>query len=140
MDTTAKLENMISQLDGFITNEGEVFRSEIIRGNEVDTIQVVVEGREEFPIFITVDDDQILAITHLWTEDQIKDGAKEALLSEMNALNLMLPLSSFSQIGEQYVIFGSLSSNSGMDDITEEVDVLSDNTLEAIEALSEYLN
>jgi len=50
-----------------------------------------------------------------------------------------MPLSSFSKMGHQYIIFGALSTRSDTDDVLHEIATLSDNTLDAIELMAEYL-
>ena len=48
--------------------------------------------------------------------------------------------SSFSMIDDCYVIFGALSVSSSTSEVVTEILTLSDNTLEAIDAMQEYLN
>jgi len=43
------------------------------------------------------------------------------------------------KVGTQYIIFGALSVHAPLNEIIEEVVVLSDNTLTAVEELREYL-
>jgi len=98
-----------------------------------------VEDREEFPIYMTVDEGQILCITYLFGEDQV-DPSKQAELAEaMLTMNVMIPLSAFSKIGNQYILFGALSPSSSTEDLLHELELLSDNVLEAIGTMSTYL-
>jgi len=132
------LPDLATALNGLETEEGMSFNAEVING-EVPTLQVTVSDREEFPIYITIDDSQILAVSYLWKESEIKPGSREELLEALLTLNIPMPLSSFSKLGGQYVIFGALSCHSDIEDIIHEVDTLSDNTLEALESISEFL-
>jgi len=132
------LPELATALNGLETEDGLSFHAEMIEG-EVPALQVSVSDREEFPIYITIDDSQILAVSYLWKESEIKPGAREALLDALLTLNIPMPLSAFSKLGSQYVIFGALSSESDLKDVIHEVDVLSDNTLEALESVSEFL-
>ena len=50
-----------------------------------------------------------------------------------------MPLSSFSKIGDKYVVFGALSINSNFNDIEHELAVLNNNALEVIDDMSDYL-
>jgi len=50
-----------------------------------------------------------------------------------------MPLSSFSKIGDKYVVFGALSINSSFDDVEHELAVLSNNAVEVIDDMSDYL-
>jgi uncharacterized protein len=62
------------------------------------------------------------------------------LLDAMLTMNVPMPLSAFSKVGNQYLIFGALSTRVPIDEVLEEIDTLSDNTLTAIEELSQFLN
>jgi uncharacterized protein len=107
---------------------------------EVDVLQVSVITKEELPIFISVTDDQILCITYLWGEEEVKSDKIADMHASMLEMNIPMPLSSFSKIGDKYVIFGALSINSSFADIEHELSVLYSNALEIIEAMSEFLN
>lgn len=106
---------------------------------EVDVLQITVLGREELPIFVSVTDDQILCITYLWGEQEVKADCLAELHVSMLEMNIPMPLSSFSKIGDKYVIFGALSINSSFEDIEHELAVLNNNALEVIDDMSEYL-
>ncbi|NOY62438.1 MAG: YjfI family protein [Gammaproteobacteria bacterium] len=139
MSKQQTLNELAAAINGTQTEEGSVFTAELISG-EVDVLQVVVEDREEFPIYVTLDDSQILCVTHLWKESEVKQGQRESLLDALLTMNVPMPLSSFSKVGDQYIIFGALASSSNIGDVSYEIEVLSDNTLEAIEAVAEFLN
>ena len=131
------IELLRESLNNLTSGNGFSFAATRMEGDEA--IEVVVEDRAEFPITVWFDGEKILAVTYLWDEKQVTDDSKVALLSTLLELNVPLPLSSFGKIGGHYVIFGSLSATSSMDNITTELEVLSDNTLEAIEIVAPYL-
>ncbi len=106
---------------------------------EVDVLQVTILGREELPIFVSVTDDQILCITYLWGKEEVKENCLAELHTSMLEMNIPMPLSSFSKIGDKYVIFGALSISSSFDDIEHELAVLNNNALEVIDDMSSYL-
>lgn len=106
---------------------------------EVDVLQVTIEGREEIPIFVSVTDDQILCIAYLWGEDEVRTQSRCEMLEAMLEMNIPMPLSSFSKIDNKYVIFGALSVNSSLPDVEHELAVLSDNSLEVIDEMADYL-
>ncbi|GLX84430.1 hypothetical protein tloyanaT_06820 [Thalassotalea loyana] len=120
------------------SDTGLVFDCQPIAG-EVDVLQISVIGREELPIFVSVTDDQILCITYLWGEDEVKPDSQAEMHTSMLEMNIPMPLSSFSKIGDKYVIFGALSMNSSFHDIEHELAVLSNNAIEVIDDMSEYL-
>lgn len=135
---STKLEEILSVLTNSKINDLFDCAAQIVEG-EVAVLQVIINDREEFPIYITVDESQILCITHIWTEAEVKQEKREELLDALLTMNIPMPLSSFSKIGDQYILFGALSPGSSVDEILHEIEVLSDNTLEAIEASAEYL-
>lgn len=120
------------------SDTGMTFDCQPISG-EVDVLQITVIGREELPIFVSVTDDQILCITYLWGTEEVKSDKIEEMHTAMLEMNIPMPLSSFSKIGDKYVIFGALSINSTFNDIEHELAVLSNNAIEIIDDMSEYL-
>ena len=106
---------------------------------EVDVLQITILGREELPIFVSVTDDQILCISYLWGVDEVKPKSLAVMHESMLEMNIPMPLSSFSKIGDKYVVFGALSISSSFDDIEHELAVLSNNALEVIDDMSDYL-
>lgn len=119
-------------------DNGAMLSPEIIEV-ELQVLQVLIQDREEFPVYVTIDDSQILCVSYLWREHEIIPERREALLEVLLTLNIPMPLSSFSKIGQQYIIFGALSTRSDIDAIRHEIATLSDNTLEAIELMADYL-
>lgn len=117
---------------------GMVFDCQPISG-EVDVLQITVIDREELPIFVSVTDDQILCITYLWGKDEVKADSIHDLHESMLEMNIPMPLSSFSKIGDKYVLFGALSINSTFSDIEHELAVLNNNAIEIIDDMSDYL-
>ncbi|MEZ8382475.1 YjfI family protein [Vibrio splendidus] len=107
---------------------------------EIEVLQIVVEDREELPIFLSVSEEQILCIAYLFKTEELKVGMVDEMNKAMLSANISIPLSSFALVDDQYVINGALSVNSSLEDITHELEVLSSNTIEAIEAMSDYLN
>lgn len=122
-----------------LTFEGYGFECQIIQG-EVDVLQVVVEGFEELPVYLSITDNQILCISYLWNESEVNQEKRAEMLDVMLEMNIPMPLSSFSRIQDQYVIFGALSTNSSFDDIAHEIITLCENAVEAIGAMTDYLN
>ena len=117
---------------------GMTFDCQPISG-EVDVLQVTLLGREELPVFVSVTDDQILCITYLWGTEEVKQNSINDMHVAMLEMNIPMPLSSFSKIGDKYVIFGALAISSTFSDIEHELAVLSSNALEVIDDMSEYL-
>lgn len=135
-------ELSVTQLADALNNasfaNGMTLTAELIE-TELQVLQVLIQDREEFPVYVTIDDSQILCVSYLWREQEIIPEQREALLEALLTLNIPMPLSSFSKIGQQYIIFGALSTRSNTDAVLHEIATLSDNTLEAIELMADYL-
>ena len=125
-------------LDNFTSPNGFAFSTR--DSDDENGFEVVVEDREELPVLVSADEEQILCITYLWSEQQVKPARRTELLETLLEMNVPLPLSSFGKIGDRYVVFGALSAESTIDDVVTELETLSDNSLEALEAAAPYLN
>ncbi|MCY4532066.1 MAG: DUF2170 family protein [Gammaproteobacteria bacterium] len=131
-------EDLAMQLSNFEDLNGYQLDCQPIPG-ETDVLQITVGDFDELPSYVSVTDTQILCITYLFTEDEVKADSRTQLLEEMLELNIPMPLSSFSRIGDRYVIFGALAINSSIEDIGFEIITLTENAVEAITALEDYL-
>lgn len=107
---------------------------------EVEVVQVAFKDREELPIYLTQSESQMLCICYLWDDEEVISDKRAEMLEVMLDMNIPMPLSSFGRIGSRYTIFGALSLESSAESIARELTVLSDNALDAIDAMSEYLN
>ena len=133
---TQDLAMRISDLSSF---EGYQFDCQPIPG-EVDVLQVTVGDYQEIPVFLSVTDTQVLCITYLFTEEEVMTSRRAEMMEEMLELNIPMPLSAFSKIGDRYVVFGALSTSSSIEDICHELITLTENAIEALGALEEFLN
>lgn len=134
----AKLEQLIADLSEARLSDGTRLSIEMFDGED-SVACIKVEDREEFPIYMTADEGQILCITYLFGEDQVIPQKSAEMADSMLLMNVVIPLSAFSKIGNQYIMFGALSPKSSIDELLHEIELLSDNVLEAIEAMSDYL-
>ena len=133
---TQDLAIRISDLSRF---EGYQFDCQPIPG-DVDVLQVTVGDYQEIPVFLSVTDTQVLCITYLFTEEEVIATRRAELMEEMLELNIPMPLSAFSKVGDRYVVFGALSTTSSIEDICHELITLTENAIEALEALEEFLS
>lgn len=129
------LANRLSDLQSF---QGYEFECQPIPG-EVEVLQVTVGDFEELPSYVSITDTQILCITWLFADDEVREELRNDMMEEMLELNIPMPLSAFAKVDDRYVIFGALSINSSIEDICQELVTLSENALEAITALEEFL-
>lgn len=105
----------------------------------VPVVQLSIEGRQELPIFLTSSPSQLLCLCYLWSDDEVRPELRTELMATLLELNPSVPLSSFGRVGERFVLLGALRRDAGVDEIAREIAVLSDNALDALDALSDYL-
>ncbi len=105
------------------------------------TLHIVMHDFGDLPEFLTVAGDQIIVESVLWPASDVVDKAKfnEAVLRT----HKYFPLSTISLAKraneDYYLMFGSLSSFSSLDEVIQEIEVLANNVIQATEAYAEYL-
>ncbi|PCK31925.1 DUF2170 family protein [Pseudoalteromonas piscicida] len=135
-----ELNELSIKLASFET-EGANFESFLITNEgEQDVLQVIVDGNDELPIFVTQTEEQLVCISYLFKENEVKPELLNELNEALLKLNVPIPLSAFAKIDEQYAIFGALAVSSSIDEITHELVTLADNAIEALDAVTVYLN
>lgn len=118
--------------------EGQQLECQPIPG-VTEVLQVTVKAYEELPAFVSITDSQIMCITNLFLDAEVNPESRGMMLEEMLELNVPIPLSSFGKLDDRFVIFGSMSVHSSIEDICHEIITLTENAVEAIEALQDYL-
>jgi len=106
---------------------------------EVPVIEVGFPTADRLPIYVTDADSQLLCISYLWRDADIRPKQRAKLLETLLDLNPSVPLSAFGRIGEHYVLFGALSPDATPADMALELATLSDNGRDALATLSAYL-
>ncbi|MBI1889719.1 MAG: DUF2170 family protein [Burkholderiales bacterium] len=110
-----------------------------IEPDAVPVVRITIEGQEELPVFVTASPTQVLCISYLWTEEEVRLERRAEMLEAMMDLNISIPLSNFGRIGKHYVIYGSLAHDASVEDIATDVAMVADNAIEALEVFTEYL-
>jgi hypothetical protein len=82
---------------------------------------------------------QILCMCYLWSDSEVLPARRTELLEALLDLNPSVPLSAFGRIGDRFVLVGALVRDARIEDVAREIAVLSDNALDALDALSEFL-
>ena len=118
--------------------EGYSFTCSLISEAQ-EILQVILSDSEEMPIYITITDTQILCIAYLFKKEEVKHEMLDTLNEKCLQLNIPMPLSAFAMIDNQYTLFGALSTDSTFDNIQKEIVTLTENAVEALEALEEYI-
>lgn len=106
---------------------------------DVPVIEVSFPAVDRLPIYVTDAGSQLLCISYLWRDADIRPKRRAKLLETLLDLNPSVPLSAFGRIGEHYVLFGALSPEATPADMALELATLSDNGRDALATLSDYL-
>lgn len=129
------LNELCLKLNQHESAEGNTFNAQV-RDN---IIEICCSNAEEFPIHLTSTDEQILAISHLFTEDNIKSEELPNLNDLLLKLSPAIPLSAFGKEGKLYFIYGAMPLGTLFSNIAHELEVQADNTVEALETLQELM-
>ncbi|GMV28506.1 MAG: hypothetical protein AMXMBFR59_06310 [Rhodanobacteraceae bacterium] len=106
---------------------------------EVPVIEIAFPGSERLPIYVTDAGSQLLCISYLWRDADVKPRLRAKLMETLLDLNPSVPLSSFGRIGEHFVLVGALSPAASAADMALELATLGDNGRDALGALAEFL-
>jgi len=113
---------------------------ELIDGVDA-SVRVVMHEFGDLPIYMTVSGDQIVSESVLWLASDVVNQAKfnETVLR----MHKYIPLSNICLAqranDDYYLMFGSLSATSSLDDIIHEIEVLATNVIHTTEAFSSFL-
>ncbi len=132
------LRDYAIQLSQARTSQGYTFECQHIPG-EAEVLQIDIVGTPGFPVFMTQTDTQILCITYLWTEADVRPETREEMLDMMLETSIAIPLSAYARTGEHYVLFGALSKQSRLETIIEEIVTLNSNTFDVVTAMEEFI-
>jgi uncharacterized protein YjfI (DUF2170 family) len=133
------LEKVQAALADYTTEDGSRFSVTATENEEFSMLTIIREDIEEFAIHATASDSQLLFNVALFDKGQIIDGQIPALHKMMLELNMAMPLSSFALTGANYSIFGAMSVDSDANHIQEEILVLSENIMDALEVCENFL-
>jgi len=133
------LEKVQAALAAYNAEEGSLFNVTATDTDDISMLTIIREDIEEFAILVTASDTQLLFNVALFDSAQVIDGQLASLNEMMLTLNIAMPLSSFALTGNMYSIFGAMSVNSEPSQIQEEVLVLSENIMDALEVCQQFL-
>lgn len=106
---------------------------------EVPVIEIAFPGSERLPIYVTDAGSQLLCISYLWRDADVRPRLRAKLLETLLDLNPSVPLSSFGRIGEHFVLVGALNPAASAADMALELATLGDNGRDALTALAGFL-
>jgi uncharacterized protein YjfI (DUF2170 family) len=103
-----------------------------------DTV-VVIDNASSQAVFVSLDGKQLLCTTKLFSETDVNPDKRGALQETMLRANLPLQLSAFGLMGDDYILFGALHSDSAIDVVIAELETLFINSEAVVEDLESYL-
>lgn len=106
---------------------------------EVPVIEIAFPASERLPIYVTDAGSQLLCISYLWHDDEVKPRLRARLMETLLDLNPSVPLSSFGRIGSHFVLVGALNPAASPADMALELATLGDNGRDALATLAEFL-
>ena len=136
---TQNLETVKKVLANYSTENGSRFNVTMIDNDEFFMLSIVYEDIEEFAILATLSASQLLFNVALFDQSQIIAGQENTLNKMMLELNIAMPLSSFALTAGIYSIFGAMSIHSEDSQVQEEVTVLAENIIDALEVCQQFL-
>ena len=129
------LNGLCLELNQYETAEGNHFTAEV--NDEI--IELTCSNAEDFPILLSVTNQQIIAMSHLFSEDDIIPEELTGLNDSLLRLSPVIPLSSFGKDGKFYFIFGAMPLATTFENLAHELEVQAENTVEALETLQELM-
>lgn len=133
------LDKVQAALADYTAEDGSHFSVTMTDNDDISMLTIVREELEEFAILATATESQLLFNVALFDDSQIIAGQAATLNKMMLELNMSMPLSSFAITGRIYSIFGAMSVESDIAHIQEEILVLSENIMDALEVCQNYL-
>ena len=129
------LNELCLKLNQHETAEGNRFNAEV----KDEIIELTCSNAEDFPIRLSVTNQQIIAISHLFSEDNIIPKELASLNDSLLRLSPVIPLSSFGKDGKLYFIFGAMPLATVFENLAHELEVQAENTVEALETFQELM-
>lgn len=136
--TTNKLFDALSVIDLFNKDGGASV--ELVEGTDPSMV-IIMHEFGDLPIFLSVVGEQIIVESILWPIDSVQNP--QAFNEEILRAHKFFPLSTIGieRLAENdfYIMFGALSAESTLSNVTFEIEMLADNVIKATEAFESYL-
>jgi uncharacterized protein len=133
---TISLEELAFRLNDHITDEGTSFDA-LLMDNGV--LEVVCSNNDEFPIHLALTNTQLLAVTPLFSVDEVIPNEVENLNKMLLQLAPAVPLSAFGLQGDTYILFGAIALGTRFEIIIHELEVQAENTIDVLDAIQSLL-
>ena len=134
---SSKLEELNYHLNCHQTEQGTRFDAVLsVQGH---TLEVTCSDNPDFPIYMTATDQQLLTVTPLFARSDVDPQRLDELHKVLLMLSPIVPLSAIGLQDDTYILFGAMALNTAFETIAHEQEVQANNTLDVLEALSDYL-
>ena len=130
------LTMLVSKLNGYETKTGATLFAELLA--DTGTIKITSTENEDSIIFLLATDEQIITVTPLFKLSDIPEAKHPELFKELLTLSPVIPLSSLAIQEDGVILFGSMSVNTVLENIVDELDTQIDNYSEVLVAFSDY--
>ena len=104
-----------------------------------DVLIVSDKDLQHYPIYVTITDKEITCMATIVSLSEIQKDKKAMLNEILLNTNPNLNLSNFGIFGDNYVVFGELSSTSTFNEIVLELDTLFDNIGESLKVFQSFV-
>lgn len=113
------LNEIVNFLNGWESKNGFQLSASL----EGDSI-VIEESDSDQVMSLTQDGEQLICMTTAIRSDEVAPEKVSELHDFMLSMSLPMPLSSFGKMGDEYVIFGAMHSDTTLNNVAEEVETL----------------
>lgn len=131
-----QLNDLALQLNGLTTDSGVTFEAVI---TDQDTLEVLSSNNTEFPIYIACSDTQLLAVTHLFSIDEVKSDKVDELNSLALELGPVVPLSAIGKQADNYILYGAMPVDTPVSHLAEELATQAANTIDVLDEIADLL-
>jgi uncharacterized protein YjfI (DUF2170 family) len=134
----SRLDDIAFNLNECRTPSGTTFEAIVNDGD--GTVTVSCSNSPEFPIVLAQTQTQILSVCPLFNLSDVDSARHAELSTTLLQLSPVIPLSSLGYQGESVIMFGAMAINTVFDNIAHELEVQASNTLDVLDALTEFFN
>ena len=132
-----KLQEIAYQINTNNTVGSNVFSA--VFNEDEGTLTVENSEMPDAIVVVVATDTQILTITPLFDEDNVREELRAELNRGMLTISLPMALSSVGLQDNRYVLFGAMAIETTMANLLHEIEVQIDNYTDVLEAVVDYI-
>jgi len=132
-----KLQEIAYQINTNNTVGSNVFSA--VFNEDEGTLTVENSEVPDAIVVVVATDTQILTITPLFDEDNVREELRAELNRGMLTISLPMALSSVGLQDNRYVLFGAMAIETTMANLLHEIEVQIDNYTDVLEAVVDYI-